>query len=669
MLNRLTIALCIMFIFYTSTFAAKTDALSNFKIGASISDITGSPLGRPMLGYGSPTQTTLGIHTRLHARAFVIEDPVSEKRLALVVADLGLMFDSVKTEVLKKLNILFPDKFSDDNLLLSATHTHAGPGGFSHHDIFNVSTLGFDFKNFEIITEGITQSIANAYRYMQPGKIFITQGELLGVSRNRSLTAYYANSDWQNFEHTVDQTSLLLKFQSELGKDIGIFNWFSVHATCMSNQNRLISSDNKGRAAEWFEREFPDTVAAFANSNEGDVSPLFDIDKDGKRKKDLDLDLKLVEENGFQQFLKAKELFENARQTLSQRIESRLVWVHMPWVTKGCTAAMGYSFAAGAEDGTSDVPGIFEGMRSGETTVAPPLEGIAFFLRLILGGSNEGDKCHYPKIILVSTSQDNPDLLPETIPFQLVVIGELAIAAVPSEITTMAGRRLKKTVLDELGSFGVTKVALSTLTNDYSGYVTTFEEYDRQQYEGGFTLYGPHTLEIYQQVFFELAKSIKENRSIFIHPKRAPRVASLRDYESKSWWDEKQSSERFGSALRQPRTEYQAGETVTVEFRSSHPKNSLGRLNNFLTVEFFQDGNWQPVFFDQDKETKIMWINDSRSECRGCLKSKIIWNIPANVLSGIYRIRHFGYWKSANSKKLNSFEGQTRAFTVSNPKF
>jgi Neutral/alkaline non-lysosomal ceramidase, N-terminal len=43
-------------------------------------------------------------------------------------------------------------------------------------------------------------------------------------------------------------------------------------------------------------------------------------------------------------------------------------------------------------------------------------------------------------------------------------------------------------------------LVIAGLTNTYSSYITTFEEYGVQRYEGASTLYGPHTLDAYIQV-------------------------------------------------------------------------------------------------------------------------------------------------------------------------
>lgn len=55
----------------------------------------------------------------------------------------------------------------------------------------------------------------------------------------------------------VDTLMTLLKFVDEKsGKSIGAFSWFATHGTSMSRDNKLISGDNKGAAARFFEDWF-----------------------------------------------------------------------------------------------------------------------------------------------------------------------------------------------------------------------------------------------------------------------------------------------------------------------------------------------------------------------------------------------------------------------------
>lgn len=49
------------------------------------------------------------------------------------------------------------------------------------------------------------------------------------------------------------------------------------------------------------------------------------------------------------------------------------------------------------------------------------------------------------------------------------------------------------------------KVVIAGLTNTYSSYVTTREEYAAQRYEGASTIFGPSTLDAYIQAIISIA--------------------------------------------------------------------------------------------------------------------------------------------------------------------
>ena len=62
--------------------------------------------------------------------------------------------------------------------------------------------------------------------------------------------------------------------------EVGMISWFGVHPTSLNNEYKHNSADNKGYAALAFERlknsTYTDSgafVAAFANTNAGDMSP------------------------------------------------------------------------------------------------------------------------------------------------------------------------------------------------------------------------------------------------------------------------------------------------------------------------------------------------------------------------------------------------------------
>src|SRR4051794_30007870 len=59
-----------------------------YYVGVGHHDITGPAAELGMMGYADANQTTAGLHMRLRARAFALEDPCTGKEFALVVSDL-----------------------------------------------------------------------------------------------------------------------------------------------------------------------------------------------------------------------------------------------------------------------------------------------------------------------------------------------------------------------------------------------------------------------------------------------------------------------------------------------------------------------------------------------------------------------------------------------------
>jgi neutral ceramidase len=102
------------------------------QIGCSSADITGPVVGVQFGGFVRADQTGTGLHLRQRARAFVIADPKTEQRLAIVVCDLGSITHELYREVLDRLQNELGDLYSRENVIITATHTHAAPGGYWH---------------------------------------------------------------------------------------------------------------------------------------------------------------------------------------------------------------------------------------------------------------------------------------------------------------------------------------------------------------------------------------------------------------------------------------------------------------------------------------------------------------------------------------------------------
>jgi neutral ceramidase len=131
--------------------------------------------------------------------------------------------------------------------------------------------------------------------------------------------------------------------------------------------------------------------------------------------------------------------------------------------------------------------------------------------------SEEMTECQAPKAILLAVGEMNlpyqwtPDLMAT----QLFKIGDVVIAGFPGELTTMSGRRLRDAITKAFADNGQeVKVTLTGLANTYSHYIATYEEYQVQRYEGGSTLYGPHTLQAYIQQYVYLANNMAKQTRV-----------------------------------------------------------------------------------------------------------------------------------------------------------
>ena len=642
---------------------------TSFQVGSGVYDITGPAAELGMMGYGRIDQKTAGIHLRLRARAFVIATPCNGKRVVFVSADVGQVFQVIKQQVMAKLQTAYGSTYTDANVILSATHTHSGPGGDSHYALYNLTILGFDQQNLDAVVHGIYQAIVRAHNNLGAGTITVASGDLTDASINRSPNAYLRNPAAERVQYASDTNTLmtLLRLQKSTGLEIGAINWFAVHGTSMGNDNHLISGDNKGYAAYLFEKAKETNyvadetfVAAFAQSDEGDSTPNIFGGTNGGGANDFDSTALAAQK----QYHKALALYNSATEPLVGGVDYRHAYVKMdavqvaPAWTDGvarttCTAAIGISMLAGAEDG----PGFG---KEGVTCDDVHMRWTAF----TCAGTQTACQGEKP-IVLEMGSQTPYPWSPEVLPLQIVTIGNLALVATPFEVTTMAGRRLRHTVMTQLESAGVTRVVIVGLANAYAGYMTTREEYAQQDYEGASTHFGPWQLAAVQQEMNKLAVALRDNLPVAAGP--TPRDLSCCQITLQTGvvFDDKPLGQKFGSVIADANASYSRGQTVTVVFWGGHPKHNLRIQDSFLQVrQKNTDGTWSVVAYDWDWETRYTWTRDNCFPTFACSRNTVQWTIPGTAAPGTYRIRHDGTWKSGLNGSLNPYFGLSREFTV-----
>lgn len=468
-------------------------------------------------------------------------------------------------------------QITEGNLMLLAQHTHSAPAGFSYYPFYNISTPGLVPETLMCYAKGIAESINNAYNDRKNGSIRLNSGEVaenIELGFNRALRAYNRNRDVETLtddeKHlAVDRTMTMLSFVDEAGVPIGSLNWLACHTTSLPNTMNKVHSDNKGYAALYLEDQHntDSYVGAFAHGHSGDVTPNYIYDRSRKHNrfwngpyKDQDRNALT---NGRLQYEQASEIESKTTEehTIDGKIEAIHTWKAMghlkidPEYADGrkdaitSPSCLGVAMFVGTHtDGLGfpdvitplakslsnavrtyeeNVLSLFRGPRARELkekyraqgvkeilmeTGVNRLFGTADIKNFIMPGVVD-KTVEYIKHFAATGAYDRLPMTPQVLPFQIVRIGSLAIVSLPFELTTVSGKRLTTALEQELIGDGIKHVQVCGYANAYNGYITTFEEYQEQQYEAGHTVFGQWSLAAATQLTTELAREFKKDAS------------------------------------------------------------------------------------------------------------------------------------------------------------
>lgn len=389
------------------------------------------------------------------------------------------------------------------------------------------------------------------------------------VGFQRTLRAYLQNPEAKKITTKelhlgIDREMTLLKISGENGEDIASINWFGTHTTSLPNSNTKVCSDNKGYAATFFEDAMksknPDFLSIFAQGTCGDVTPRFKYNPKLSRQRGrwegmYPDDIESAKFNGNLQFEKAFEIYNKEQLTKIEEndVDFGLRYVDFsniqvnPKYAEGkqnirtSPSCMGVAFLAGTyycgpgmlpplPSLTKQISNLVKVYEFIKAPFMPKEWGVAMRQkyaaqgnkhivietgeRKIMGTYNisnliipkwADDSIRNLKEFHARGALDSKPWTPQIMPLQIIKLGNIALAAFPFEITTIAGKRLKKSLEDILVGKQFKEVILCPYSNAYNGYVTTPEEYRVQEYEGGHTVFGEWTLGALQTEFEKLA--------------------------------------------------------------------------------------------------------------------------------------------------------------------
>ncbi len=548
--------------------------IMGLKAGVGKAKVVFRQMSMPLFGYGRFYHLSTAQETDLFARAFLFQH--DNQYACIINLECYMISHHFKKAVLDEIAKRIPKcPIKAEHLLICTQNTHSAPGGISHYAFHNLSTRGFRPDVFEAYKNACVESFLLAWNAQFEAHLFLNASEIeasVDVGFNRSLDAYNRNVNVEPLDDTqthlaIDRMMRQVRITDTQGHERGLINWFGVQGTSISVNNDKIHSDNKGYAASLLENDKSELhayVAGFCNDASADVSPNYHGRAKWWPRGKFEDEFKSAYFTGFLQFEKAKSLTEKEDEQIpiSNRVECRLQYFDFSSVLcdadfsddglehRTGNAAAGLAMLSGSPVDNPGVDAItysvlqswvryrnflrkvpllskrqsirdFKNLSEaqGNKLILSELQerkvlGFSNLTKLKLppGLSEVGDEL---KHLYRKGALNEHTWVPVIIPIQIILIGELAIAAVPGEITTVAGRRLKEALLNDLQKQGVLDVVLCCNANEYMGYTTTKEEYEETTYERGMTFFGHYTLAALQTCFrrvstlFESAPDIK----------------------------------------------------------------------------------------------------------------------------------------------------------------
>jgi hypothetical protein len=212
--------------------------------------------------------------------------------------------------------------------------------------------------------------------------------------------------------------------------------------------------------------------------------------------------------------------------------------------------------------------------------------------------------------------------VPKAVPLTALRVGDGVIVTLPGEPTAEVGARVRAAVRD---ATGLDRVVVSGLAGEFIQYFTTPEEYDRQHYEGGSTLYGPLSSNLLKQELAELARRLVRGE-----PAQAAYPLDATNGVSPNGPPYERGA-ASGTITEQPAPVVRRFEQAAFGWRGGPYglDRPLGRA--FVVVQRRSEGRWRSV--DSDLGLGMLWKVDGEGAYRA------LWELPRDAATGRHRLQ------------------------------
>ena len=614
-----------------------TAASPTLEAGVGKADIT-PKLGYYLGGWTRADRVGQGQHTRLFARSLVLKR--GGRKVALVAIDLFM----VPGGLLKQIGDRLASRgFSEQNILISASHTHSGPGGFANYPTLNsaapsMQTVGdpssfFDFffnpqpadpELYRFLYDQITAAIERADRDLAPAEAGWGSSRIVGLTRNRSIEAHLANhgiikdrgegreeDDPGGYEHTIDPDVDVLRVDKVVRRGrktvripLGGWSTFADHGTVTKSSFQYYNADHHASAIRVFELRVrragkvpasQEVLNVYGNSNEGDMSA--GLSRHGPDQSDY---VGRIEASAM------VRAWERAGRDLRRKPQLDLRW------TRACFCGQEVE-GGGRVDDHSEVGLPFLTGSEEERGPLYDVTGVPFEDRR--SPVDRGPQGH----------KDGGPLgdVPNKVPLMAVRVGSRLIASVPGEGTKEMGARIRARIGSAVAGSGIQRVTIAGLANEFVLYFTTPEEYDAQHYEGGNTHFGVWSGTMIAQELARLSGTLARGEPAPAPVDFDPTNGVVPNGPAYG------SGAANGSIIDQPAASYPRLGHASIAWQGGPEGLDRPVDAPFVTAERLVKGRW--TRYDDDLGLAMLWKVDGNG------RHDAFWEVPRYTPAGTYR--------------------------------
>lgn len=236
-----------------------TAASGLLQIGLAEQDITPA-IGHPLAGYGARNpKAAQGIDTPLFARALTLS--VADKSVTILTADILLINKKMAEAIYSRSGL------SRDQLYITATHTHSGPGGWGDGLLEALILGAYDAAYFDKLAQRLTETVLHSRTELRPAEFAQVQAVVPASQKNRL----------DSEQPTNDVLSALLFRTPGSGAGqppLAILTTFGAHPTILNSRTHKLSGDYPAYMMARLKQQTGAGMVLFASGSVGDASPV-----------------------------------------------------------------------------------------------------------------------------------------------------------------------------------------------------------------------------------------------------------------------------------------------------------------------------------------------------------------------------------------------------------